>query len=406
MRGQIRAKTIRPLQDFLRRETASGLLLLAAAAFGLAIANSPLGDGYFKLLDTYLIDVSFDLWGTELLLKLTVLKFINYLLMTFFFFIVGLEIKRELTTGHLATFKSAMAPFIAAIGGMAVPAVIYLAIAGDVEPNGWGVPVATDIALAVGVLTMLGSQVAPALRTFLLGLSVIDDIGAILIIAFVYTTGVNFSWLLAGLLATLSIVLFKTIGANSTYIYIFIGALLWYSLYRSGVHPTLAGVILGLLTPNIPKEHAHMKDVEDGSLSIIEWLEAKIHPWSSFVIVPIFAFANTGVAISSEMISDVWRSPISWGIFLGLVIGKPLGVFAAVFAASKAKLCDFPTGSTKSSLVATGSAAGIGFTVAIFIAQLAFKDSVLQDLAVIAVIIASVVSGCLSWLIFKVFSRG
>ena len=406
MRGQIRAKTIRPLQDFLRRETASGLLLLAAAAFGLAIANSPLGDGYFKLLDTYLIDVSFDLWGTELLLKLTVLKFINYLMMTFFFFVVGLEIKRELTTGHLATFKSAMAPFIAAIGGMAVPAVIYLAIAGDVEPNGWGVPVATDIALAVGVLTMLGSQVAPALRTFLLGLSVIDDIGAILIIAFVYTTGVNFSWLLAGLLATLSIVLFKTIGANSTYIYIFIGALLWYSLYRSGVHPTLAGVILGLLTPNIPKEHAHMKDVEDGSLSIIEWLEAKIHPWSSFVIVPIFAFANTGVAISSEMISDVWRSPISWGIFLGLVIGKPLGVFAAVFAASKAKLCDFPTGSTKSSLVATGSAAGIGFTVAIFIAQLAFKDSVLQDLAVIAVIIASVVSGCLSWLIFKVFSRG
>ena len=406
MRGQIRAKTIRPLQDFLRRETASGFLLLVAAALGLAIANSPLGDGYFKLLDTYLIDVSFDLWGTELLLKLTVLKFINYLMMTFFFFVVGLEIKRELTTGHLATFKSAMAPFIAAIGGMAVPAVIYLAIAGDVEPNGWGVPVATDIALAVGVLTMLGSQVAPALRTFLLGLAVIDDIGAILIIALVYTTGVNFSWLLAGLLATRAIVLFKTIEANSTYIYIFIGALLWYSLYRSGVHPTLAGVILGLLTPNIPKEHAHIKDVEDGSLSIIEWLEAKIHPWSSFVIVPIFAFANTGVAISSEMISDVWRSPISWGIFLGLVIGKPLGVFAAVFAASKAKLCDFPTGSTKSSLVATGSAAGIGFTVAIFIAQLAFKDSVLQDLAVIAVIIASVVSGCLSWLIFKVFSRG
>jgi Na+:H+ antiporter, NhaA family len=406
MRERFRAKTIRPLQDFLHRETSSGFLLLAAATLGLAIANSSLGDGYFKFLDTYLIDVSFDLWGAELLLKLTVLKFINYVLMTFFFFVVGLEIKRELTTGHLATFKSAMAPFIAAIGGMAVPAVIYLAIAGDLEPNGWGVPVATDIALAVGVLTMLGSQVAPALRTFLLGLAVIDDIGAILIIAFVYTAGVNFSWLLAATLATLAIVLFRTIGANSTYIYIFIGALLWYSLYRSGVHPTLAGVILGLLTPNIPKEHAHMKDVEDGSLSIIEWLEAKIHPWSSFVIVPIFAFANTGVAISSEMISDVWRSPISWGIFLGLVIGKPLGVFAAVFAASKAKLCDFPTGSTKSSLVATGSAAGIGFTVAIFIAQLAFKDSVLQDLAVIAVIIASVVSGCLSWLIFKVFSRG
>jgi NhaA family Na+:H+ antiporter len=405
MRDRIRAKTIRPLQDFLQRETSSGFLLLAAAAFGLAIANSSLGDGYFNLLDRYLIDLNFDIWGAELSLKLTVLKFINYVLMTFFFFVVGLEIKRELTTGHLASFKSAMAPFIAAVGGMAVPAVIYLVIAGEVEPNGWGVPVATDIALAVGVLTMLGSQVAPALRTFLLGLAVIDDIGAILIIAFVYTTGVNFSWLLAGLLATLAIVLFKNIGANSTYIYIFIGALLWYCLYRSGVHPTLAGVILGLLTPNIPKDAEHIVDVEDGSLTIIEWLEAKIHPWSTFVIVPIFAFANTGVAISSEMISDVWRSPVSWGIFLGLVIGKPLGVFAAVFAASKAKLCDFPTGATNSSLVATGSAAGIGFTVAIFIAQLAFKGSALQDLAVIAVIIASIVSGCLSWLIFKLSSR-
>jgi NhaA family Na+:H+ antiporter len=405
MRDRIRAKTIRPLQDFLHRETSSGFLLLAAAAFGLAIANSPLGDSYFNLLDRYLIDLNFDIWGAELFLKLTVLKFINYVLMTFFFFVVGLEIKRELTTGHLASFKSAMAPFIAAVGGMAVPAFIYLAIAGDVEPNGWGVPVATDIALAVGVLTMLGSQVAPALRTFLLGLAVIDDIGAILIIAFVYTTGVNFSWLLAGLLATLAIVLFKTFGANSTYIYIFIGALLWYTLYRSGVHPTLAGVILGLLTPNILKKSDRIKDIEDGSLTIIEWLEAKIHPWSTFVIVPIFAFANTGVAISSEMISDVWRSPVSWGIFLGLVIGKPLGVFAAVVAASKAKLCDFPTGSTNSSLVATGSAAGIGFTVAIFIAQLAFKDSALQDLAVIAVIIASIVSGCLSWLIFKLSSR-
>jgi NhaA family Na+:H+ antiporter len=404
MRDRIKAVTIRPLQDFLHRETSSGILLLVAAVIGLVVANSPLADGYFKLLERYLIDINFDLWGIELFLKLTVLKFINYLLMTFFFFVVGLEIKRELTTGHLATFRSAMAPFIAAIGGMAVPAIIYLAIAGDIEPNGWGVPVATDIALAVGVLTLLGSQVAPALRTFLLGLAVIDDIGAILIIAFVYTAGVNFSWLLAGLLATLAIVLFKYLGASSTYLYILIGALLWYSLYRSGVHPTLAGVILGLLTPNSVKKSDRIKDAEDGSLSIIEWLEAKVHPWSSFIIIPLFAFANTGVAISSEIVSQVWRSPISWGIFLGLVVGKPLGVFAAVFVAVKAKICDFPAGATNSSVVATGSAAGIGFTVAIFIAQLAFTDSALQDLAVLAVIIASIFSGFLCWLIFKVSS--
>ena len=255
------------------------------------------------------------------------------------------------------------------------------------------------------MLTLLGSQVAPALRTFLLGLAVIDDIGAILIIAFVYTAGVNFSWLLAGLLATLVIVLFKSMGANSTYIYVLIGALLWYSLYRSGVHPTLAGVVLGLLTPNSAKQSNRIKDAEDGSLSIIEWLEAKVHPWSSFVIIPLFAFANTGVAISSEIVNQVWRSPISWGIFLGLVVGKPLGVFAAVFVATKAKVCDFPTGASNSSVIATGSAAGIGFTVAIFIAQLAFKDTVLQDLAVLAVIIASIVSGCLCWLIFKISSK-
>ena len=401
MRDRITAKTIRPLQDFLYRETSSGFLLLAAAALGLAIANSALGDGYFNLLDRYLIDFNFNIWGAELFLKLTVLKTINYLLMTFFFFVVGLEIKRELTTGHLANFKSAMAPFVAAVGGMAVPAVIYLAVAGDIEPNGWGVPVATDIALAVGVLTMLGSQVAPALRTFLLGLAVIDDIGAILIIAFVYSAGVLYSWLVAGAMAVLAIFLLKTLGAKSSYIYILFGALLWYCLYRSGVHPTLAGVILGLLTPNIPKGADHIVDAEDGSLTIIEWLEAKIHPWSSFLIVPIFAFANTGVKISADTFSQVWRSPVAWGIFLGLVIGKPVGIFLSVFTASKAKACDFPTGATNGSMVATGGAAGIGFTVAIFIAQLAFDDSSLQDIAVLAVIAASLISGLLSWALFK-----
>ncbi len=194
MRRRLKVVVIRPLQDFLQRETSSGFLLLGAAALGLLIANSPWSDGYFRLLDSYLLNLDINLLGVPFLLKLTLLKVIDYVLMTFFFFVVGLEIKRELTTGHLTTVRTAIAPFIAAIGGMAVPAVIYLAIAGGVEPNGWGVPVATDIALAVGVLTMLGSQVAPSLRTFLLGLAVIDDIGAILIIAFVYTAGVNFSW--------------------------------------------------------------------------------------------------------------------------------------------------------------------------------------------------------------------
>ena len=401
MRGRMKAITIRPLQDFLHRESASGLLLLGAAALGMLLANSPWGDSYFRGLEWHPYDIELSALGVNLFLELSILKVINYLLMTFFFFVVGLEIKREVTTGHLATLRSALAPFIAAIGGMALPAAIYLLIAGDTAPNGWGVPVATDIALAVGVLTLIGSQVAPALRTFLLGLAVIDDIGAILIIAFVYSAGVLYSWLLAGALTVLAIFLLKTLGAKSTYIYIFFGVMLWYCLYRSGVHPTLSGVIIGLLTPNIPKVAAHIVDGEDGSLTIIEWLEAKIHPWSSFVIVPIFAFANTGVEITEETLSQVWKSPVAWGIFLGLVIGKPLGIFFSVFAASKAKACDLPTGATKRSLVATGSAAGIGFTVAIFIAQLAFDETSLQDIAVLAVIAASLVSGLLSWALFK-----
>ena len=401
MRGRMKSITIRPLQDFLHRESSSGLLLLSAATFGMLVANSPWSDGYFRGLDRHPYDIQLNVLGLNLFLELSILKVINYLLMTFFFFVVGLEIKRELTTGHLATMRSALAPFIAAIGGMALPAAIYLLIAGDTASNGWGVPVATDIALAVGVLTLIGSQVAPALRTFLLGLAVIDDIGAILIIAFVYSAGVLYSWLLAGALTVLAIFLLKTLGAKSTYIYIFFGAWLWYCLYRSGVHPTLAGVILGLLTPNIPKDAEHIVDVEDGSLTIIEWLEAKIHPWSSFVIVPIFAFANTGVEISADTLSQVWQSPVAWGIFLGLVVGKPVGIFLSVFAASKAKACDIPTGASKRSLVATGSAAGIGFTVAIFIAQLAFDETSLQDIAVLAVIAASLVSGLLSWVLFK-----
>lgn len=405
MRGRRGAILIRPLQDFLHRESASGLICLVAATLGLVIANTPVQNAYFKTLNFKFVDIDFQVGDINLFLKLTVLKVINYLLMTLFFFIVGLEIKRELTSGHLATLRSALAPFIAAVGGMALPAAIYLVIAGSQAPSGWAVPVATDIALAVGALALIGNQVAPALRTFLLGLAVIDDIGAVLIIAFIYSTGINFSWIAAGAVSIFSIVIVKMVGAKSTCIYVILGAALWYCLYRSGVHPTLAGVILGLLTPNLPKDDKGYGDLEDGSLSLIEWLEAKIHPWSSSVIVPIFAFTNTGVEISSEMLSQVWLSPIAWGIFLALVIGKPVGIFLAVFIARKAKACDYPEGSSSSSFLATGSAAGIGFTVAIFIAQLAFSDSASQDLAVLAVLAASIVSGLLSWLLFKFFVK-
>lgn len=393
-------QVIAPLRDFLHRETSSGILILLASAVGLVIANSPISDRYFSLLDW-----QFQIGAAELALKFSVLKFINYVFMTLFFFVVGLEIKRELSSGHLASLKRAVMPFIAAIGGMALPALIYLAIAGDVDANGWGVPVATDIALAVGLLAMAGPSVAQSLRSFLLALAVIDDIGAIAIIAFVYSTGAEYSWALVGVFVILWIVLLKKLDSHTMYIYVILGIALWYCLLRSGVHPTLAGVILGLLTPNIPHQNSQLEDREDGTVSVIEWLEKIIHPWSSFVIVPIFAFANTGVEISNESVRSAINSPIAWGIFFGLVLGKPIGILLTSLAAKKFRIGEMPEGAKNIDLVATGSAAGIGFTVAIFIANLAFDDAQTQDLAVFSVIVASVVSGLTSYVIFKIMGR-
>jgi NhaA family Na+:H+ antiporter len=393
-------RRIAPLLDFLNRESAGGVLILGASAFGLLIANSPLSDTYFSTLDLRL-----SLGADWYLIDLSILKIINYLLMSIFFFVVGLEIKRELTSGHLASFKKALLPFVAAIGGMAVPALIYLAIAGGVAPGGWGVPVATDIALAVGLLTMIGPSVAASLRSFLLALAVIDDIGAILIIAFVYSTGINFSWLAAGFLSIAFIAALKKVGVQSTLVYSLFAFTLWFSFYKTGVHPTLAGVILGLMTPNIVHRGSDMEDTEDGSVSVIEWLEHKFHPISTFVVVPIFAFANTGVVITAESIKGASASLVAWGIFFGLVVGKPLGVLIASIAAKRLKLADFPEGASNSSVLATGSAAGIGFTVAIFIADLAFDDAQTQDIAVLAVIVASFVSALISVALFKLVSR-
>jgi NhaA family Na+:H+ antiporter len=391
---------ISPLRDFLGRESTSGVIVLVAAGLGLITANSPLSERYFSVLD---FDIA--VGSGWFLLDFSVLKIINYLLMSIFFFVVGLEIKRELTSGHLATLKKAMLPFVAAIGGMAFPALIYLAIAGQVAPAGWGVPVATDIALAVGLLTMIGPSVAASLRSFLLALAVIDDIGAILIIAFVYSTGINFSWLVAALLSIAFIAILKKARISSMIVYSLLAFTLWFSLYKTGVHPTLAGVILGLLTPNIARQQTNLDDIEDGSVSVIEWLEHKFHPVSTFIVVPVFAFANTGVVITSESIKTASQSLIAWGIFFGLVIGKPLGVLFASLLAKRINIADLPEGVTKSSLVATGSAAGIGFTVAIFIANLAFKESETQDIAVLAVIIASIVSALISLVLFKTIAR-
>jgi NhaA family Na+:H+ antiporter len=377
-----------PLKRFMQNESSSGIVILVASALGLLVANSPVSQTYFDTLA-----LRFDVGAGALSISLSIQKVINYILMTIFFFVVGLEIKRELTSGHLKTFKKALMPFVAAIGGMALPALIYLAIAGRTEAGGWGVPVATDIALAVGLLAIIGTGAPESLRSFLLALAVIDDIGAILIIAFVYSTGVAYSWLLAAAIVIAWILLMKKVGVVSTSVYVIAGAFLWFALYKTGVHPTLAGVILGLLTPNIPR---------DENETVIEWLEHKLHPLSSFVVIPLFAFANTGVKISAQTISAATTSVVAWGIFFGLVVGKPIGILVASLGAKKLKLVELPRGANTRLLGATGSAAGIGFTVSIFIAQLAFKDNQLQDIAVLAVIAASVVSAAIATLLFKI----
>lgn len=366
------------VRKFLQQESSSGILLILGAALGLILANAPTADLYNEILAAdFTVDQRF------FYISLTTAKVINYLLMSLFFFVVGMEIKRELLSGHLSSIKKAAAPFLAALGGMAVPALIYLAIAGKEGRNGWAIPVATDIALAVGVLALLGSRVSFAMKTFLLALAVIDDIGAIAIIAFFYADDLALNWLLVGALTFTYIFLSYLKGFSNRFITGFLALLLWYSFYRAGIHPTLAGVLLGLALPQS------------------EELENRLHPWSSFLVIPIFALANTGVEISTESVKNALGSSIALAIVVALVVGKPLGIFIFTKVFSRLKLSESPEQNGKLDLVATGSAAGIGFTVSIFIAKLAFKEESLQDLAIVAVIFASVVSAFLSFILFK-----
>ena len=383
-----------PFRDFLERESSSGILLLGAAALGLLIANSPLADQYFRVLG---LSISLPYIGIEL----TLLKAINYGLMTIFFFVVGLEIKRELSSGHLSQLRRAAAPFIAALGGMAIPALIYLAIAGRDAPEGWAIPVATDIALAVGALALIGARASDGLKSFLLALAVIDDIGAIIIIALLFSAGAVFSWLIAALGAVVAVWILQRLGVMSTYLYALVGILLWISLYRAGVHPTLAGVVMGLMTPAKPLTDKRYEDVEDGTLTIVEKLQGSFHGFSAFIVVPIFAFANSGIELTSRAISDAISSPIAWGIIAGLALGKPLGIFLASKIAVRARVAELPEGVRNPALIAVGSTAGIGFTVAIFIAKLAFTEPAMQELAIAAVMMGSLVSGLLGVALFR-----
>jgi NhaA family Na+:H+ antiporter len=320
-------------------------------------------------------------------------------------------------------------PVVAALGGMVVPAVLYLAIAGGTAAKGWGVPMATDIALAVGVLALAGSRAPASLRAYLLGLAVVDDIGAIVVIAVFYSTGVAFGWLFGAVAGVLAVVVLQRWGVERLLVYVLAGTFVWFALHEAGVHPTLAGVAMGLLAPVTPRATPDLIDVDEltdlssaeaarttaqlarSSVSTVEWLEHELHPWTSFLIVPVFALANAGVEVSRDSIEAALRSPIFWGIVVGLVVGKPLGVLLSSKLVIRSGRADAPEGTTTRQLLGAGNAAGIGFTVALFIAELAFVDdqgvvieSEVAD-AKVAILLASLVSGLLAFAVLRQRSR-
>jgi len=398
-------RLLSPFRDFLRTESSGAILLAGSAMFALMWANSPWSGSYESLWSS---QIAINVAGQSLDLDLR--HWVNDGLMTIFFFVVGLEIKREATTGHLANRRAALLPVVAAIGGMAVPALIYLLIAGQAAPRGWAIPVATDIALAIGVMSVAKGRIPSSLRAFLLGLAIVDDIGGIVIIAVVYSSGVAFGWLTAAGVGIGTALLIRRTGVQSVLVYVVVGVAVWYALFEGGIHPTIAGVIMGVMAPTTARSQSDFIDIEEvtdfsksndgstddtkgkGSVSVVEWLEHVLHPWSSYIIVPIFALANSGIHVSIDGLRDAAGSAVTWGVFLGLLIGKPLGIILATKIAVRTGVADAPKGATGIHMLGTGTAAGIGFTVALFITELALDNPVDQTNAKLAILLASVVA--------------
>jgi len=352
----------KPFKWFFKLEAASGLVLLIAAIIALIISNSEFSELYFTTLDKYLF-VGINNFG----LKLSVHHWINDLLMAIFFFFVTLEIKREFIQGELSNLKKALLPIIGAVGGMMVPALVYLWINfGNTETlNGWAIPSATDIAFSLGILSLLGSRVPISLKIFLTALAIIDDLGAILIIAFFYSGDLSISYLSLILVSYIFLLILNKYGVKKFVPYIIIGAFMWYFTYKSGIHATIAGVLLASAIP-------HRAKVKDFSLLIK--LEHAISPYVAFMIMPIFAFANAGVSLEGLSLSALFQ-PVPLGILLGLFVGKQVGVMIFSFFAVKLGAAQMPDNSTWLSLYGVSILTGIGFTMSLFVGNLAFAEN-------------------------------
>ncbi len=396
----------RPINLFADREVAGGLVMLLAATAALIWANSPWSESYHTFWSTD-IELAIGNWQLH---HLTAEEFVSEGLMAIFFFVVGLEIKRELVTGELRTFRAAAVPAIGALGGMVVPAAIYFALNASGEASsGWGIPVATDIAFAVGIVALLGSRVNPLLKLFLLTLAIVDDIGAILVIVLFYSDSLQVGWILIAVSALVIIRVARSLHIWSTPFYVVVGVVVWYATLESGVHATIAGVILGLMTPatamitmkhavgavSTLDEDASHNDMAKAAFLVnearpqTEILEHHLHPVSAFLVVPLFALANAGIDVSGGALSEATTSRLAWGVFLGLVVGKPLGIVLATWIATRLGF-SLPRGVRWTEFIGMGMAAGIGFTVSIFVSNLAFDSgSALTDTAKTGVLFAS-----------------
>jgi len=351
-----------PFKWFFKLEAASGLVLLISAILALLISNSYLSSFYFETLEKYIF-IGFNNFG----LKLSVLHWINDVLMAIFFFFVTLEIKREFIQGELSNIKQALLPIIAAIGGMLVPALIYVYInfGNAVTLNGWAIPTATDIAFSLGVLSLLGSRVPISLKVFLTALAIIDDLGAIVIIAFFYSGDLSLLYLSMMLLSFIGLLILNKFEIKMFLPYLVIGILLWHFTHESGIHATIAGVLLACTIPHREKE----KD-----FSLLIKLEHGISPYVAFGIMPLFAFANAGVSLEGIQFSSLLL-PVPLGILLGLFIGKQLGVFLFSYVSIKLGFAQMPNGSNWINLYGVGILTGIGFTMSLFVGNLAFAEN-------------------------------
>jgi len=412
-------RLLHPLRDFLRTEAAGGVVLVAAAIAALVWAN----------VATTSYD---DVWSTVLTigtsdhhLSLTLREWVNDGLMAIFFFVVGLEIKRELVEGELRDPRRAALPAIAAIGGMVVPALVYVAFnRGGAGADGWGIPMATDIAIAVGVLSLLGRRVPSPLKLFVLALAIVDDIGAIAVIAIFYSDDLD-ARAAAGVAACLgAMVLLRVLDVRPLWPYVVLGVGVWLSVHEGGVHATIAGVLLGLLAPTKPFRRPDLVDADKladvstvetahetvvlarESVSVVERLEHLLHPWSSYVIVPVFALANAGVVLSSASIERAVSSPVTHGVVAGLVVGKFVGIVAFTWLAVRFGVARLPDRTTFGHILGVAALGGIGFTVSLFVSELAFgTGSTLNDDAKIGVLAASVTAAALGIVALLVTTR-